>query len=1040
MEDGSVIIKVALETGSVETGVEQIEAGCRRAGQAASDVRRALVRQWDLRPAAAAGRRLRQLTGAMEQAGTAAAEPAWEQAALNAGQSAEAAAVQWTRADRSLAELGATMTDGTAAAARYGLGVRALERVLASMCGAVRDGLVSLARYDDQARTALEQLRGALDATRAALITAFVPVTEAVAPLLSRLCSMLVTAANYVSMFFAILGGKSTYKRVASGASGAAAGISTIGAAAAGTAKSVADMGTAAVASYGAMGSAVRIASVSTGELGEKTAAAASGIRTIGQEAKKAERNLTGLDEMNIWQVKEESSTGGGGAGGGGSSGGGGGGLDVPGGGIQFEEVPIDPAFADRISWITDNLDHILTAVAAVGAGLLTWKVASGFGASLRKSAGLAMAVSGAILLGKGSLDAWTKGASWDRLCEQLAGTAGLVGGLGTAFGKTAGAYGGIVSGAFMVINAFKEVIETGDMTLECFVEMEAGIAILGTALSLLTGSWIPAALAAILGLALAAAAYLGGDFSEQVEKEAHMMGIDAAEEGVRSAYETLRKSGASVVEAAEAVGVKAINTTASSADTAWKDWLPAFRRMGYSGSEAVAKGYYDSGMSLQESCIVAGIAGGMAYGTGVETGAEAGMKGMAGSARRHTEAAANAMVEETKRAHRDTSAAFRHLREDGAEHVTGLEEDVEGAYSSMADTVSSDSSSMETDNDSSWSGMKELLLTMTGKMQDKVVSVYAAMGEKISTVMAAAKEKNSDAWTAMANTADKASGAMRGHVERAWGDIPQLAAEALGQAATTAEEKWTAMADTTRNAGGEMKSAAASAWSGVAGAITAKVNELRNSASGWGRDICANLASGLQSGKSRVSSAASSVAGAIRSYLHFSVPDKGPLSDADEYGGDFMRLLSEEMTKNKGRAVSAARTVATAVSEQLGQVTAPGGVETRLAGLTDRLGELASALERLAAPLHGLTAQTPVLATGTVLPPRAVYTEGPVRGLEDMGAGLRQLLGLEAGGERRAEYTFIAQLDRRTLFKEVIAEGKLAQTRTGRNPFDLGG
>ena len=38
---------------------------------------------------------------------------------------------------------------------------------------------------------------------------------------------------------------------------------------------------------------------------------------------------------------------------------------------------------------------------------------------------------------------------------------------------------------------------------------------------------------------------------------------------------------------------------------------------------------------------------------------------------------------------------------------------------------------------------------------------------------------------------------------------------------------------------------------------------------------------------------AAENVASRVRSLLHFSVPDEGPLSDADTYMPDFMKLLA---------------------------------------------------------------------------------------------------------------------------------------------------
>lgn len=49
------------------------------------------------------------------------------------------------------------------------------------------------------------------------------------------------------------------------------------------------------------------------------------------------------------------------------------------------------------------------------------------------------------------------------------------------------------------------------------------------------------------------------------------------------------------------------------------------------------------------------------------------------------------------------------------------------------------------------------------------------------------------------------------------------------------------------------------------------------------------------------VSEAASSVASKIREFLHFSVPDKGPLTDYESWMPDFIGGLAKSIEKNRG-------------------------------------------------------------------------------------------------------------------------------------------
>lgn len=71
----------------------------------------------------------------------------------------------------------------------------------------------------------------------------------------------------------------------------------------------------------------------------------------------------------------------------------------------------------------------------------------------------------------------------------------------GLAFGKTAAGIALIVFGTIDLINAFKDFIDTGDLTKDTCEEMATGFVKIGLGLSLLTGSWIPLAIGAFLAL-----------------------------------------------------------------------------------------------------------------------------------------------------------------------------------------------------------------------------------------------------------------------------------------------------------------------------------------------------------------------------------------------------------------------------------------------------------------------------------------------------------------------------------------------------------
>lgn len=108
----------------------------------------------------------------------------------------------------------------------------------------------------------------------------------------------------------------------------------------------------------------------------------------------------------------------------------------------------------------------------------------------------------------------------------------------------------------------------------------------------------------------------------------------------------------------------------------------------------------------------------------------------------------------------------------------------------------------------------------------------------------------------------------------------------------------------------------AASAIGNVASSIWGGIKNVASSAVSWGKDIVGGIAGGIKKGVSWVGNAVKSVASGIRSFLHFSVPDEGPLADADTYMPDFMKLLSGGIKKGEGGLISQIRSMAAKVQQ----------------------------------------------------------------------------------------------------------------------------
>lgn len=206
----------------------------------------------------------------------------------------------------------------------------------------------------------------------------------------------------------------------------------------------------------------------------------ADAIEAVGGAAKDAGKSLANFDEINTLNTGES-------GGGSGSSGG----IDI---------AEIKPNF-DALEDMADSLGKILKTVIAIGAGILSWRIAKAFTQSLKAAAGIATAVGGAFLYAFSWADAFANGISWKNLSKMLASMTLIIGGLALAFGTTGAAIGALVTGVGLIVLALYEFIKTGKLTNKALAALEIGILAVGAGIGLLTGSWIPVLIAAIVGL-----------------------------------------------------------------------------------------------------------------------------------------------------------------------------------------------------------------------------------------------------------------------------------------------------------------------------------------------------------------------------------------------------------------------------------------------------------------------------------------------------------------------------------------------------------
>ena len=123
-------------------------------------------------------------------------------------------------------------------------------------------------------------------------------------------------------------------------------------------------------------------------------------------------------------------------------------------------------------------------------------------------------------------------------------------------------------------------------------------------------------------------------------------------------------------------------------------------------------------------------------------------------------------------------------------------------------------------------------------------------------------------------------------------------------------------------------------------------ITGLASQAFNWGKDLIMGIVNGIKSCISAVGDAVSSVAEKIRSFLHFSVPDEGPLTDYESWMPDFIGGLAKGIEKSRSLIDQAMEGITGDMTISPKVLAAQGGYSgADISGNTDLLTGISTAL-----------------------------------------------------------------------------------------------
>ena len=195
------------------------------------------------------------------------------------------------------------------------------------------------------------------------------------------------------------------------------------------------------------------------------------------------------------------------------------------------------------------------------------------------------------------------------------------------------------------------------------------------------------------------------------------------------------------------------------------------------------------------------------------------------------------------------------------------------------------------------WTAIQTVITTILTAIQTIFTTVWNAIKTVITTVVGAIQSFITTVWNGIQSVVQTVMNTIQSVVSGVWNSVKSVISSVLDAVKTAVSNVFSNVVSSIRSAMGNVYSAVESGFNKAVGFIKG----LASSAFTWGADMINGFVNGIKSCIGKVIDAVSDVANAIRSYLHFSVPDVGPLTDYESWMPDFMSGLAKGIERSRG-------------------------------------------------------------------------------------------------------------------------------------------
>lgn len=324
----------------------------------------------------------------------------------------------------------------------------------------------------------------------------------------------------------------------------------------------------------------------------------------------------------------------------------------------------------------------------------------------------------------------------------------------------------------------------------------------------------------------------------------------------------------------------------------------------------------------------------------------------------------------------------------------TGLWDGIKNIFTTVVNAISTFLST-------AWNTIKTVITTVWMAISTLFTTIWTGIQNIFTTVVTAISTFLSTVWNAIRNTVITVWNAISTFFTTIWNSIKNVVTTVVNAISSFLSSAWNTIKNTISNVVNAIKTAVSNGFNAMLNGIKSVVGKIAStirdgfnaavdfikglisSAFNWGKDLIMGIVDGIWSCISAVGDAVGAVADTIASFLHFSVPDEGPLTEYEKWMPDFIKGLARGLEDSRGL-------IENAVGDVAGDMVLSPKVVPALAGVSSAMISGGGSGTGIVPAVQGLNGQG-----GDIVIP--VYLGGTL--LDEVIVNAQQSMNLRSGG-----------------------------------------